>query len=449
MTAAPASAATDKPTSEASPARAVKLAIVRAPVLPKSPPSGAAARDLRMDQFPSHPEYGLTPPKIVEIFRQAEAGWIQPQVDLFDGVVETDCHLRNLFEQRCQAVAGKPWVIGAAGASEEDQLAARVLQTALKRLPMTEVWEHQLSFNRHGFAASEIDWDIVNIEGRDWIVPVWFTNVPQRRFRVGKRDELRLITSDYATEGEDLAAGKWLVTRRAGPKVARSGLMRTAMWPAKFKRDTAGDWYIYGQKYGLPFTLVEYPLEGDETSKDVARTILSELSNDGGAMLPEGFKVTIHSEGRDGDSSGTHGGLINFANREMSKLINGSTLANDNGDSGGASYALGDTHADVRFENVAYDAGRIQESFRLQIAVLFVLFNGLHAEAPELAMQIARDSTPAQFLANADAAVNKLGGRVSKAQMHQVTGLREPLDDADALERAPQPAVAPAQGAAA
>lgn len=425
-------------------ATAVKLSIVRTPPLPRRPPEGVAARSLPQDQFPGHPEYGLSPQRIVQIFRAAEAGWIQEQVDLFEGVVETDCHLRNLFDQRIRAVAGKPWVLAAAGASDEDALAARILQTALRRLPMTQLWKHQLSFNRHGFAASEIEWDIVEIEGRDWIVPVWFRNVPHRRFVVDKHDQLRLITADHPTTGEELAVGQWLITRVGGPKLARDGLMRTAMWPAKFKRDTFGDWYIYAQKYGLPLTLVKYELEHDEVSKDVGKEIIQNLSSDGGAMIPKGFEVEIKNEGRTSDSSGTHGGLISESNREMSKLINGGTLSNDNGDQGGSSYALGDVHGDVRFENLEDDAGTFSEALRLQVAEGFVRYNGLNAEAPYLVFLLARDTAPKQFLENADTAVNKLGVRVSRAQVRQVTGLREPLDDDDAVEKAPEPAPAPA-----
>lgn len=438
------------PSEPAVPVRhATKLSLVRGPIFPKKPPPGTAARAMPNDQIQGHPEYGLTPQSIVSIFRQAEAGWIQTQVDLVDGVVETDCSLRNLLDQRIRAVAGKPWVLSAAGPTEDDKLAARVLQVALRRLPMLGVWKHQLTHNRHGFAASEMDWDLLEIEGREWIVPVHFANVPHRRFIVDEFDQLRLLTKASSTKGEELAPGKWLVTRIGGPKLARDGLMRTAMWPAKFKRDTFGDWYIFGQRFGLPLILLKYALEGDEESKAVARQIIAELSNDGGALLPKDFEVEIHNEGRDGDSSGTHGGLIAACNREMAQLINGATLANNNGESGGASYSLGDVHADVRFENVADDAMTIQESVRLQVCAAFVHFNGLDALPPEPLFQIARDTTPKQLLENADTYVNKLGGRVSKSQMQQQTGLREPLDDGDALEGVPDPApVAPATEAA-
>lgn len=425
----------------------VKLTIVRSGPLPKKAPTGRHARELRMDQFPDHPEYGLTPQRMVQIYRQAEAGSIQQQCDLFDGTVELDAHLLNLFEQRNHAVSGKPWVILAQGPTEQDELAARILQTALRRLPMIELWEHQLSFNKYGFAASEIDWDVLEIDGRDWIVPVHFANVPHRRFTIDKSDQLRLITEENKLHGEPLAPGKWLVTRRSGSKLARTGLLRTAAWLSYFKRNASGDWFVYAQKYGLPLTIVKYLIENDETSKDTAREILANLSEDGGAMIPKDFEVEIKNEGRNGDSSGTHGGLIAWCNAENSKLVNGSTLSNDNSE-GGSSYALGDVHDSVRFEAVMYDAEKLQESTRVQLTSLFVRFNGLAAVDPLLGFQVARDATPRQVVEVADYVVNKLRIPVSIAQIRHATSLREPLDAADTAAPAPEPVV-PAAGAAA
>ncbi len=431
--------------------QAVKLSIVRTPALPNKAPTGRAARELPSDRYQNHPGYGLTPATIVQIFREAEAGFPRRQCELFDDVIEADCHLRNLFEQRAQAVAGKPWVIQADGPGEDDHLGARVLQAALRRLPMIETWEHQLSFSRYGWGASEIDWDVVVIEGRPWVVPVWFANVPHTRFRIDDRDQLRLLTKEFSTQGEELEAGKWLVTRRSGGRLARTSLMRSAVWPALFKRNTGADWYIYGQKFGMPLVLSKYEhSETDEQSKGVALDIVKNIGNDGGAAIPKTIDVEVKHEGRGADSSGTHGGLISYCNREMSKLVNGSTLSNDNGDSGGASYSLGNVHDSLRFEAVCYDAERVQEAFRVHVATPFVVFNALPIPAPVLRFQVARDLAPERQLGMAETMVNKLRMPVSSAQLRHITGFREPLDAADTVEPAPMPAAsAPPQAEAA
>lgn len=420
-----------------------RLSIVRPGELPEQAPQGRAARELRADWYQDHPGFNLMASKIVTIFRLAEQGWPQQQCDLIDDLCETDAHTRNLFDQRGQAVAGKPWGIQAGGPAKEDELAARALDAFLRPLPMIPVWEHQLTFNKYGWGASEIDWGLLDFEGRQWVAPTWFANVPARRFRIAENDELRLLTSEFKVDGEPLAPGKWMVTRRSGGRLARSGLGRTATWLVYFKKTANGDWFVYCQRFGLPLVLIEYDQSNDETGKTVAVDIAKRIGDDATGVVPKGIEVKVHDAARNGDASGTHGGLIAHCNRELSKLINGSTLSNDNGDSGGASYALGDTHDAVRFENVMYDVERLQEAFRIGVAVPFLRFNGIKAAPPVLRLQVVRDLAPKQ---RADVAktLHEIGVPLSLSQLRHDTGFREPLGPEDVL--APMSPKMPAPG---
>lgn len=432
------------------------LSWLRPEPLPDTAPAGRAVKVARSDGYVTHPGHGVTPRRVVEIFKQAECGQPQHQCDLFDDLIETDGHLRSLLEQRAQAVAGKPWVVQADGSDGDAELAARVLGDALRRLPMVEVLEHQLGFNTYGWAASEIDWGIATINGRTWVVPVWLGNVPARRFRIDPvTDALRLATEEKPGEGEPLIAGKWLVTRRSGNSLARAALMRTAAWLSVFKKFSTRDWVVYAEKYGLPLTLAKYgdtAMGGgstDDESRQAAVDIVRNIGNDGGAVVPKSVDVEIKEAGRNGDSSGVHGGLIGFCNAEMSKLVNGSTLANDNAGSGGASYALGEVHASSRWDNIQADNERLQEAFRLQLAVPFMKFNGLVGAAPLLKIQVVRDLQPAQRAAIADTMANRLGIPLSKAQMRQECGFKEPAGDDDATTGAPPKAEPVGQAVAA
>lgn len=295
------------------------LSMTRPSALPRKAPTGTEAREIPFDQWADHPGFGCTPQRVVTIFRLAEAGWLQQQCDLFDDLIEVDCHLRNLFEQRAQAVAGTDWVVQAGGPDAIDAQAAKVLGDALSRLPITEALEHLLSFNRYGFAAMEIDWDVREVDGRPWVVPVHFACVPARRFRLApKTEELRLLTASNSTDGVPLTPGKWIVVKRAVNSLPRSALMRTAAWPALYKRFGTRDWVVYAEKFGIPLPLVKYNERNDDEAKTVAEEIADNIGNDGAAVVPEGIEVEIVEAGRNGDSSGTHGGLIGFCNREMS-----------------------------------------------------------------------------------------------------------------------------------
>ncbi len=424
------------------------LSLKRPRPMPGSAPSGQDARDMRWyDGWTDHPGYAVTPQGILAAYRDAEAGRPQRQCDLFDDLIENDAHLRNLFEQREQAVAGKPWVIQADGTDGDSELAARVLGEALRRLPMIEVFQHLLAFNRYGYAGVEIDWGLMVFDGATYVVPVWIAPVPARRFRIvtgfstssGGIDELRLYADVTRPDGDELKPTKWIVLRRSGTWVARAGLMRTASWPAMAKRLGFRDALIFSQRFGLPLPIATYDESTDDQAKDIAETIVRKIGSDGGAVVPKEIKLELLS-GVQGDNQKVHSGLISHCNREMSKLINGSTLANDNADSGGASYALGEVHDSVRWDGVVFDAERLQEGFRTQAFAPFMHFNNLRGAPPLLKMQVVRELDPKIRAEIAVQLKNELGIEVSIKQLRQELGFREPAGDGDKAPGGPKPA---------
>lgn len=427
-------------------------ALSRPREFPSAFPSGQDARDIRFDGWIRHPGIDVTPRTLVAAFGQAEFGDPSIQCDLFDDVIERDCHLRNLFEQREQAVAGKPWVIQADGQDADAVKGAQILGELLKRLPLIEVFQHLLTANRYGYACAEIDWGLVTIGGQVWIAPVWITPVPARRFRVntgangqsGGSDELRLYADTSRPMGDPLRPGKWIVLRRSGAFVTRSGLMRTAVWPAMGKRLGFKGWIIYADRFGKPLPIIDYDREtADDDDKALAEEILRRIGSDGGAVKPNDLVLKFEDATRgNAENSKSHGGLISHCNGEMSKLVNGSTLSNDSQGSSGASYALGEVHDTVRWDNVVFDAERLQEAFRTQLAAPFMAFNNLIAPSPLLKVQVVRDLDPKTRAEVADVFVNKLGIKVSIAQMRQEVGYREPAGDGDAAPGAPTPAPA-------
>lgn len=426
------------------------LSLVRPKPLPASAPTGTRAREFPNARFPDHPEFGLVPARLVTILRLAEQGYPAQQCALFDGVVEGDGHLRDVFDHRVEQVAGKPRQIQERGADALSVLLAQVLRDAWMALPLTEIHEHLLTFNRYGWAAAEIDWDVRVIGGVRAIVPVHVALVPADRFRIDPRtDELRLITDQNKPEGEPLEPGKWIVLRRGGP-LARAGLMRTAVWYALYKRYGTRDWVVFAEKFGIPLPIVQYDEAQGEDPKTVAADIADNIGNDGAAVIPKGIEVKIEDAARTSGSA-VHEPLIAFCNSENSKLVNGSTLSNDNAD-GGSSYALGNVHASVRHERVIYDATRLSEAFLRHVSIPFCVFNGVRVDdaprvAPMLQIQIAPEVDPTARLKQMATAKNELGVTISVEQVRQEIGLRAPLSEQDSAPGMTPPAPAATRSA--
>lgn len=443
-------------------------------------PHGAQARDIiGVESSLEHPGFGITPGGMQAIFREAECGYPRRQCNLFDDFLEADAHARSLFEKRTEAVAPKPSIVQAGGSSETDKLVAAALRAALAQLPMVDLFEHLLSScNKYGWGAAEVLWDLVDgdvldpdgslgIAGRQWVVPVGFDLVASRRFRIvtpemllvlqqrGERarvGDLRILVDVARIEGDALEPGRWIVMRRPGD-LPRAGLMRTGAWNCLGKRLGYRDWLVLSEKYGLPTPIAKYKTQGehaDDKAVDIAEQIIRNIGNDGGAVVPDTIVELDLVKAFEGDGAKMQGALIAYCNRENSKLVNGSTLANDNGDSGGASYALGDVHDSVRWEAVQYDAEKLQAATVDGIFVWFVLYNGFRGRAavPKHVIVVVRDLTPKAMLDMANVLTNELGVPTSVEQLRTVTGWREPSGEGDRAPGIQATAVTPLGGGA-
>jgi phage gp29-like protein len=435
---------------------AQRLGLSRPPPTPSSPPSGQQARDLLYDQWITHPGYGgATVQTILRAFRLAEAGEPQLQCDLFDDFLEPDCHLASLYEKRNEAVSGKPWVIQAGDHQVDDSVvAARVLTDAFVSLTgpsFIEVLQHLLTFNKYGWSAAEIDWGIREAYGRTWVVPVAFACPRARRFKIsqlqldGTQDELRLYADIARPRGDALIPGKWVTIRRdAAVPLACAGLMRNTIWPAFGKRASFTDWLKLSQRYGNPKPVARYEGSSDSEERALADEIVQNIGNDVGAVAPKSIDLDFFETKAAIDCSKIQGALCAYANAEMSKRVNGSTLSNDNAGSSGASYALGAVHDTVRWEAVQYDEGRVTSAFETQLFAMFMVYNGLAGVAvPKLHIQVVRDLDPGTRIDVATKYINLAGGKVARSQMDQELGFREPSGPDDTLPGEPQPPKVP------
>lgn len=421
-------------------AASIALSLERTRPIPRSSPQGRDAHDLYFfDSFAEHPGRGLTPERMFASFRLAELGYPQRQVDLFDDLVERDGHTRNLFEHREGVIANKPLVLNPGGTPNDvSQLAARVLGFALGRLALKDAFKHLLRVNRYGYSAVEIEWGVIDFEGRPWVVPVDLILVPARRFRIGtigmapdvRIDELRLYAELERPMGDDLRPGKWLVVKRQPAQLARAGLMRTAAPLILAKGLSFRDLIVLSQRYGIPMPIAEYDETADDLAKDVAAEIVRNLGTDGGAVVPKDkIKLEI-VKGVDAKSPIQYP-LLAYCNAELSKLVNGSTLRNDSASTSGASYAMANVHNQVAWDEVKGDGDLLAEAITLQIGGPFVRYNNLACEAPRASIIVEPDLDSDGFMSIAVKARNELGIPVSKSQVMERCGLRAPMGPDD------------------
>jgi phage gp29-like protein len=431
----------------APPGHRVDFSLEKSRPFPSSAPSGRTSRDLPFFDGVSRVDI-ITPSAIRHAFASAERGYPGAQVSVIRKLIEGDAKATSLFSKRNAAVASKPTVFqpGIGGGANAER-GARVFELAMRKLRLREALGHLLQAVPYGYGAAEIEWGTMRDGGRTWVVPVDLILTPADRFRIGvdgmhdrdgkqvRLDELRIYTDIARPSGDDLEAAKWIVLRFGTEALARAGQGRTAAPLMMGKRFGFRDWLVLSERFGIPMPIATYAKDVEDWAKDVARLMIENLGSDGGAVVPEGITLDV-KPGVD-VSEALQAALIEFCNREMSTLVNGSTDATDSTE--GGSYARANVHGDVRFESVADDASRLHGAIDSMLATPFAHFNDVYA-APLMRQQIARDFSPTVLVSLAAQMKNELGIDVSKSQLYGDTGLRPPIDEADKAPGAPKPA---------
>jgi phage gp29-like protein len=420
-----------------------KLDLEQPRPLRTTPSTGSKATQFPLaDRWASHPGVGLTPERIGGIFRSAETGYPWQQCDLFDDVLETDAHLRSLFDTRISGVAGKDWILQAGGGDPADIKAALILEEALRWVPNTsDTFAHQLTSMIYGYAGSEIIWE--RYDG--YTIPVWFANVPARRFVFDEEDVPRLLTARETTKGIPLEPGRWWWSRRRHRLTAAAGLMRTACWYSLFKRLSLSDWVIFIDHYAMPYPVGRYRPGTNAEEKAVLEQAVRSLGTDGYAIFSEDGTIEFAKIERGGGADSPYAAMCGLCNTEMSKLVTGATLTSGEGTSVG-SYALGRVHETRLFDLISEDALQLQRSFKAQISMPFMIYNGLPGKPPRLRVHLVRDVDPAVRMDLYSRAANELGLAIDEDQFRQEFQMPTPTGSAlvgTGKAAAPKPPGAP------
>lgn len=394
--------------------------------LPTSAPRRRQAKRIaEIDRYSSHTGVALAASTLLAAYRLAEQGYPADQCDIFEDRLESDAHLRSLYERRVDAVACSPWTVSEGGDTDEDKAAAKQLEDALRLVPnWTETLSHQLKSNFYGFSGSEIDWR--RMDGL--VVPAWLENTPHRRFHFDDTDRPKLITNLSDTEGVELQPGKWWFSSRQGRIAAATGLLRTAMWWSHFKTMSMRDWLVFAGRFGIPYVAGKYnALETSPEEKDKLEQAVAEIGSDGYATFSDACEMVIHEAKAVGEQQ-VHGLLVALCDSQNSKLIAGATLTSESGGTG--SWALGKVHQGEWFQILNGDAMRLSKSFESAVGAPFVAYNGLKAKPPRLKIHLDLNLSVSERLNNASTAANELGLEIDEDQIRELTQLRRPNGNA-------------------
>ncbi len=342
----------------------------------KKPEQRTLAAAPLLDSWREYVADGLTPQTLASVMKEADAGDVRRQAELFDQIEEKDAHILGEKGKRQNVILDVPFSIKPASEDARDVKVADFVRKYFD--DMTDYGDVLVSMQDavgKGFSALEIDWDVS--EGQ--ALPSKLEFLEQRRFLFtdgsGILRRYPLLISDEDMMGAEIPAWKVLFHRYGGKSghPTRSGIYRVCAWMYLFKNYAIKDWVAFCEVYGMPLRLGKYANGASKDDKDALVAAIQSLGSDAAGIISKDTEIDFVESVKGKATGELYQALGNFANRENSKAILGQTLSAEVGDKG--SYAAAKTHEGVRLDLLKADSRSIAGTVRHQLIRPIVGFN--------------------------------------------------------------------------
>lgn len=328
------------------------------------------------DAFRDYVADGLTPGRLAAILKEADAGDLRRQAELFDQIEEKDAHIIGETSKRKNVVLDAEFELTPA---TEDSRDVKIAEEVEQMLSDITDWDDVLISLQDsvgkGFSSFDLKWDVS--EGQAWIESFEF--LEQKRFLFtddkGVLSRVPKLITDEATMGIEIPTWRVMMHRYGGKSghATRSGIYRICAWWYLFKNYSIKDWVVFCEVYGMPLRLGKYDSGASQEDKDALATAVQALGSDAAGIISKATEIEFVTGNKGSVSGDLYENLAKFGNKEMSKAILGATLTADS--DGKGSYALGNVHNDVRIDLINADCRAIAATVRNQILRPWVGFN--------------------------------------------------------------------------
>ena len=389
------------------------------------------------DKYSEYPSNGLTPVKLAEILKEADAGDVLRQMELFEEMEEKDPHLFSQLQTRKNAVTGLDFEIIPFSDDPRDKEIAAFIEEQLGGMEGFEDVENDLlDAIGKGFAVSEIMWGYD--EGH--VVVTQIKSRHQKRFFWDSLDDSFKVRTQEHSEGLLLPANKFIVHRykaRSG-HTSRAGILRVVAWMYLFKNYDLKDWVSFAEVYGLPLRLGKYAPGASEADKVALMQALIQIGADAAGIIPDGTTIDFITTEKT-SSTDLYERLARYCDEQISKAILGQTLTSD---SGGGSYAQSKTHNDVRHDLTVADCKALASTLRRDLIRPLCIFNfGEDKRIPKIQFDCEEGEDLEQTANILDVLIGKIGLRVPTSYIYKKFSIPEP--EADEEVATPRAAAGP------
>lgn len=405
------------------------------------------------DRWSTYPSKGLTPQKLAALLREADAGDVYRQMELFEEMLEKDGHLQALFQARRLAVLRRNYnIIPASDKPEDVKLADDVDKMIKKIRGWRGVLADILDCVPKGFSVNEIYWAA---EG-GLFSPRTFDQVHQKKFRFGKPTdaysdpkELRMLVDPKQVEllrgivpdvdltgatvdGISLSVDPRIRRRfivafckaRSG-NPSRTSLLRTLTYLFLFKNYDV-KWWVQFAEIVLGFRIGKYDA-GQSDQKALLEEALKGLATDSMAVISKDAEIEFKTLLEKANAHRVYSELKDWINEEASEVVLGHT-----GTTQGTPGKMGqeDMAKEVKQELVEADAMVMDDAVNDDFIVPYVDYNhGSRDEYPYYQTDLSK-SLDLLEEARIDRELQAMGFPISKKYVKEKYGRPLPnLDD--------------------
>jgi len=402
----------------------------------RRPQVGAILSRRKEDTWRDYPADGLTPQRLVALFKQADAGDLSAQMALFEQMEEKDAHLFCVANTRRLAVTGLAWEIvsaaqmpgwGAAGSTSRDRgladAAAAYCDAALREAKGFEESLAHLSLAvGRNVSLVELIWEATagGIRLAE-LAPVDFG-----RLVLGELDEIRVLTDEAKHEGMALPPNKFVVhtPHAASGHPARGGLLRVTGLAYLGKHFAIKDWLIFAEVFGMPVRIARYGPNATPEEKRELLDMLKQLGADATGIFSKAVELEIIQSRSPGETN-LYENLCLYFDREMSKAWLGQTLTTDTARmlaSAGAAKVHDQVRRDLRDDDLRKEGQTLRRDL---LAPMARLQFGPQVPVPYFRRVLDQRFEPEKLSRVLDVAVNQLGARVPARWVHAALGIPE------------------------
>ena len=382
------------------------------------------------DKYSDYPSNGLTPVRLAEIFKEADAGDILRQAELFEEMEEKDTHLFSQMQTRKLAVTGLDWEVQPFSQDERDKEVADFVDEQLKGIEnFDEVLIDMLDAIGKGISIMELAWTVE--DGKNVIEDIEYVH-PKKLVWDSTTDELKICTGEYPS-GVELPENKFVVHKYKAKSghASRAGIMRVVSWMYLFKNYDIKDWVSFCEVFGMPLRLGKYDASASEDDKKQLMEAIISLGTDAAGIVPSSTMIEF-IESQKTTSVEIYEKLARYCDEQISKAILGQTLTSD---SGGGSYAQSKTHDEVRHDLTVADAKALAVTIRRDIIRPLVEFNfGTDVDIPFFGFDCHEVEDQKEVVEIYKTLACDMGLEIPKSHIYKKFNIPKPEDGEEVLE---------------